>query len=45
MCKMRKICNLAPKKSVALAATLFTILTNTKRHCVKILYTEFYPNW
>jgi hypothetical protein len=43
--QMGQICNLALKKNAAFAATILTKLTNTTLTYVKILYTEFYPNW
>jgi len=45
MYKMGQIFNLARKKNEVFAATILTKLTNTTRHYVKILYTEFYSNW
>ena len=45
MYKIGQIFNLALKKNAAFATTILTKLTNNAHHYVKILYTEFYPNW
>jgi len=37
--------NLDLKKNAAFAVTILTKLTNAAHLYVKILYTEFYPNW
>jgi hypothetical protein len=45
MYKMGQIFNLALKKNAAFFAIILTKFTNTTRHYLEILYTEFYPNW